>query len=150
MTTIPGSMRSELGAWNDGQGIDLVDWTACTGNFSLAVGYSEIFWPRFVEFEGYVLVEGFSIEGLRSFEQNPDASRQSVERVMNHLHVTDLQHDACPDVSADKLIVLGERLREIYAVKLAFEFPDRRFHVEFCRPDEPEELRDYQLSFFQI
>lgn len=150
MMTIPESMKAELGAWNSGKGIDLVDWTGCTGSFSLAVGYSEIFWPRFVAFEKYVLMEGFSVEGLRSFERNPEATRQSVEWVMNHLHITDLQHDACPDVSSDKLIFLGERLREIYMVKLAFQFPDRQFLVEFSRPEEALEFRDYQLSFFQV
>lgn len=51
MEYIPESMISELASWNDDQGIGLSTWTACTGNFSLAVGYSEIFWPRFVVFE---------------------------------------------------------------------------------------------------
>jgi hypothetical protein len=142
-------MRSELAAWNDGRGIGLSDWTANSGNFSLAVGYSEIFWPRFVEFERYVLVEGFHIGGLRSFEQNPEATRQSVERVMNHLHIADMQYAGCPDISADKLIFLGERLREIYSVKLAQQFADRRFVVEFVQPDDRQQFDEYQLSFFQ-
>lgn len=68
---------------------------------------------------------------------------------MNHLHIADIQHDACPDISADKLILLGERLREIYAAKLAWQFPDRKFMVEFDQPDNPDEFSDYQLSFFQ-
>lgn len=150
MTDVPESMKSELAAWNDGQGIDLYSWTACTGSFALAVGYSEVFWPRFVEFERYVLTEGFHVEHLRSFERNPEATRESVEWVMNHIHIAEIQHDACADIAADKLIILGERLREIYAVKLAFQFPDRRFCVEFYQPEDPEEFRDYQLSFFQI
>ncbi|CAN7353786.1 hypothetical protein [Rhizobium sp. LjRoot254] len=149
MTDIPESMKSELANWNDDRGIDLSDWTACSGNFSLAVGYSEIFWPRFVAFEKYVLMEGFGLEGLRSFERDPEATRQSIESVMNHLHIADLQHDACSDIAADKLIILGERLCEIYSAKLAWQFPDRRFVVEFAQPENREEFEDYQLSFFQ-
>jgi hypothetical protein len=149
MANIPESMKSELASWNDGRGIDLWDWTANTGNFSLAVGYSEIFCPCFVAFEKYVLMEGFYVEGLRSFEGDPKATRQSVEWVMNHLHIADIQHAECPDIAVDKLIILGERLRENYTAKLALQFPDRSFVVEFVRPKDPDEFADYQLSFFQ-
>jgi hypothetical protein len=150
MADIPESMRSELAAWNNGRGISLLDWTANTGSFSLAVGYSELFWPRFVAFEKYVFAEGFGLEGLRSFERNPEATRQSIEQMMNHFHITDIHHAASTDIAADKLVILGSRLREIYAAKLAFEFTDREFSVEFFQPDDPGELQDYQITFFQI
>ncbi|WP_129418265.1 hypothetical protein [Rhizobium leguminosarum] len=149
MGNIPNSMKSELAAWNDGRGISLRDWTANSGNFSLAVGYSEIFWPRFVAFEKYVLVDGFNIEGLRSFEQNPEATRQSIEWVMNHFHIADIQHSACTDMAGDKLAILGERLREIYMAKLGWQFPDRTFVVEFVQPERADDFPDYQMSFCQ-
>ncbi|MBA1349719.1 hypothetical protein [Rhizobium sp. WYCCWR 11146] len=149
MTNIPNSMKTELAAWNDGRGISLRDWTANSGNFSLAVGYSEIFWPRFVAFEKYVLVDGFNIEGLRSFEQNPEATRQSIEWVMNHFHIADIQHSACTDMAGDKLAILGERLREIYMAKLGWQFPDRTFVVEFVQPERADDFPDYQMSFCQ-
>lgn len=56
---IPESMRSELGAWNNGGGIDLEGWVGCEGSFALAVGYLTLFWPEFVEFEGISYGEGF-------------------------------------------------------------------------------------------
>jgi hypothetical protein len=43
----PESMRAELRAWNNGNGIDLESWVGCQGNFRLAVGYTTVFWPRF-------------------------------------------------------------------------------------------------------
>ncbi len=150
MSDIPESMKSELMTWNNGRGIGLMEWTANTGSFSLAVGYSELFWPRFIEFENYVLLEGFGLEGLRSFERAPGATRHSIEQVMNHFHIADIHHEACADITADKLVILGSRLREIYAAKLAFEFPGRKFSVEFIQPDDPEELEDYQLTFSQV
>jgi hypothetical protein len=149
VAAIPQSIVSELADWNDGAGIDLVDWTANTGSFSLAVGYSEVFWPRFTEFENYVLMESFSLAALRSFESLPQITRQSIERVMNHLHIADIQHGACTDIAADKLIFLGHRLREIYAAKLALDFPDRKFLVEFYCPEQSQDFEDYQLSFFR-
>ena len=44
---IPISMRAELAAWNNGNGIDLGSWTGCEGRFALAIGYASIFWPEF-------------------------------------------------------------------------------------------------------
>jgi hypothetical protein len=55
----PESMKAELAAWNNGAGIAIKSWIACEGNFSLAVGYASVFWPKFVVFEGYILREGF-------------------------------------------------------------------------------------------
>lgn len=65
---IPDSMKPELAAWNNGLGIDLESWVACEGRFALAVGYASIFWPEFVEFEGYVLRKGFSEPAKEIYE----------------------------------------------------------------------------------
>ncbi|MER8479545.1 hypothetical protein [Mesorhizobium sp. M1163] len=145
---VPASMKAELAAWNNGTGIDLQSWVGCEGRFALAVGYSTVFWPEFVTFERYVLMEGFSEEGLRSFERHPNATRQSVEAVMNHLHIADIHALGIADISRDKLVFLGSVLKEIYEAKLQWRFPDRRFVVEFFDP-EPKDLEDYQLSFWQ-
>jgi hypothetical protein len=145
---IPESMKAELAAWNGGDGIDLESWVQCEGRFSLAIGYASIFWPAFTLFEGYILQDGFSEENLRGFEQN-GRSRRSVEWVMNHLHLDGIQHGGCKDISRDKLLVLGNILKEIYEAKLHWQFPDRPCTVEFFIPDDPEDLWDYQISFWQ-
>ncbi|ESW88995.1 hypothetical protein NKI48_09455 [Mesorhizobium sp. M0644] len=145
---VPASMKAELAAWNNGSGIDLQSWVGCEGRFALAVGYSTIFWPKFVTFERYVLMEGFSEEGLRSFERDPNATRQSVEAVMNHLHIADIHALGAADISRDKLVFLGSVLKEIYEAKLQWQFANRRFVVEFFASDS-RDLEDYQLSFWQ-
>ncbi|RWA60896.1 hypothetical protein [Mesorhizobium sp.] len=146
---VPKSMRAELGAWNNGSGIDLQSWVGCEGRFALAVGYSTIFWPEFIEFERYVLMRGFSQEGLRGFERSPETTRQSVEAVMNHLHIADIQAYGAADISRDKLVFLGSVLKEIYQAKLHWQFPDRKFVVEFFAP-ETGDLYDHQLTFWQV
>jgi len=138
----------ELAAWNNGHGIDLETWIGCEGNFSLAVGYACVFWPAFTLFEGYILPNDFSQDALRGFEQN-GTSRKSVEWVMNHLHIVDIQHGGCKDISKDKLLVLGNVLREIYQAKLQWQFPDRPCTVEFFIPDDHDDLMEYQISFWQ-
>lgn len=146
---IPDSMKSELAAWNNGAGIDIESWVGCEGNFSLAVGYAAVFWPDFVAFEGYILRKGFSEASLRGFEEQKDTSRKSVEWVMNHLHIADIQYFGCKDASKDKLLLLGNVLKEIYQAKLLWQFPDRPCTVELYIPDDEEDLMEYQLSFWQ-
>jgi len=142
-------MKAELAAWNNGQGIDLESWIGCVGNFSLAVGYLSILWPEFVEFEGYILRKGFSEDSLRGFEKSCEGDRKSVEAVMNHLHIADIQHYGCEDLSKDKIILLVSKLKEIYEAKLQWQFPDKLCTVSFYEPDNSDDLGAYEITFWQ-
>ncbi len=149
----PDSMKAELASWNNGKGIDLESWASCSGTFALAVGYSTVFCPKFIEFEDYILAgEDMSedaVRNLRSFENQSDSTPMSVEWVLNHFHLVDLQYRGCPDASPDKLIFLGEALKEVYETRLQYYFPDKPCIVEFYRPDDPDDLDEYQISFWQ-
>jgi len=146
-------MKEELGAWNNGKGIDLESWIACTGNFSLAVGYASIFCPEFVEFEGYIFRgEEFgeeAISSLRSFESQEGSTPGSIEWVMNHLHILDLHCSDHENLTVDKIVFLGEKLKAIYEARLAYLFPGKPCIVEFYKPDDEQDLVAYQLSFWQ-
>lgn len=147
---IPLSMQAELGEWNGGKGIGLELWVGCEGRFSLAVGYASIFWPEFEEIEGYVLRKGISVEIIHDFESCEASSRRSVEATLNHIHLVDLHYRSCPDASPDKLVALGQVLKEIYEAKLKWQFPHRPCTVSLYVPDDPDALDDYELSFWQI
>ncbi|MBT3045022.1 MAG: hypothetical protein KME67_19360 [Candidatus Thiodiazotropha sp. (ex Codakia orbicularis)] len=146
---IPESMKAELAAWNNGSGIDLEGWVSCQGNFKLAVGYASIFWPNFVEFEQYIFVEGFSENSVRGFEAQDGSTPKSVEWVINHLHIADIQHYGCEDISKDKLIIIGSTLKEIYEFKLKALFPGKPCIVDLYQPEDEDDLMQYQLSFWQ-
>ncbi|MGC8552426.1 MAG: hypothetical protein ACP5O7_06115 [Phycisphaerae bacterium] len=139
----------EMGEWNNGEGIDLEGWIGCLGNFRLAVGYSAIFWPRLVEFEQYVLREGFSLGPRRDFERACGGDRRKVEAVMNHLHIADIQHYGCKDINRQRVVYLGRVLSEIYKAKLAWQFPTKQFEVWF-NDSAGDDLIAYQLTFYQI
>ena len=147
---IPESMKSELGAWNNGKGIDLESWIGCEGNFSLAVGYATVYWPEFVEFDGYILPKGFREESLRGFESQEGSTRKSTEWVMNHLHIANIQAAESGDISTDKLLAIGHTLKEIYEAKLKWQFPEKRCVVEFYIPKDEKEFWEYQISFWQV
>ena len=138
----------EMREWNNGDGIDVAAWIGCTGNFQLAVGNSVIFWTRFVEFEGYDLREGFSLEILRDCETKCSRDRKAIEAVLNHLHIADIQYHGCEDISRERIVYLGRVLREIYEAKLAWQFPQRRFEVHLYEA-ETDDLLEYEITFFQ-
>jgi hypothetical protein len=139
----------DLKAWNNGAGVDPETWVGCEGNFRLAAAYSLIFWPKFVEIEGMVFRDGMDRATVDSWLANCAGDRRSVEATANHLHIADLHYVGAPDASVERLIFLGSVLREIYAVKLATEFPDKKFVVEFHEPAS-KQLQDYQLTFYQL
>ncbi len=149
MMEIPDSMKAELAAWNDGQGIDLDAWIGCTGNFSLAVGYAALFWPKFIEVDDFIFKAGVLNTDWQGYLNCKTATKLSIERTINHLHIADIQHTECEDISADKLILLGTLLKDIYESKLAHQFPGKPCIVEFYQPDNRQELEDYQLTFWQ-
>lgn len=144
-------MKKELGAWNDGAGIDFDAWISCSGNFGLAVGYSSIFCPQFVEFEHYIFscseVTQQAIKNIRDFETREQSTPKTIESLFNHLHISDLH--AKDDLSVDKIIIIGQALKDIYQARLHFLFPNKPCRVEFYIPNDPELYDEYQLTFWQ-
>jgi len=146
---IPFSMRAELDSWNQGDGIELKPWIGCSGNYSLAVGYITVFWPEFKEVEGYILRKEISVDGIRELEQHEGSSRFYIEANLNNDYLHAIHYLGCPDISSDKLILLGNTLKKIYEAKLMAEFPNRPCTVDFHIPEDQNDLEDFQLSFWQ-
>ena len=138
----------QMSSWNNGKGIDVDSWIGCVGNFRHAIGYSRLFWPSFAEHDDMVFREGFKIDNVNGFMSQRKGDKASVEAVMNHLHIADLHHVGCPDISRERLVYLGHVLMEIHVIKLAHDFPDRLFEVHFDDGFK-DDLFDYQMTFFQ-
>jgi hypothetical protein len=49
----------------------------------------------------------------------------------------------------DKFLLLGKVLKEVYQAKLQWQFPDEPCTVELFIPDDPGNLTEYQISFWQ-
>jgi hypothetical protein len=137
----------ETREWNEGRGITPDDWISCVGTYELAVGYSLIFWPKFVTFEDYVLRDGFLESSVRGFEKMTNGDRRSVEAVMNHVHMADL-HANVQEPNVDQLRYLGRTLKRIYEAKLRSDFPDCRFTVSFNDERDLDPI-EYELTFWQ-
>jgi hypothetical protein len=145
-----GALLPELQLWNGGRGISPADWLFIEPRMDLPVAYSELFWPRFVEFGPYVLRNGFDRKTLKSWEK-ADQPRQGIEGVMNTIDLLALLVPVggdCSTLAEKQAVYLGRVLSEIHRVKLAKDFPGRQFVVEFW--DGTEETNDdISLSFWQ-
>lgn len=139
----------ELKDWNDGRGIDVQSWIGCVGDFQKAIGYSTIFWPRFVEIEGCVLRGGLDLENVQQWLKQCGGNCSAAEATINHLHLEDLHYVGCPDATPERLIYLGRVLKEIYECKLARDFPKRDFVVVFDEPESGRDTTEYILTFYQ-
>lgn len=138
----------ELPDWNNGAGISVEGWVACSGSFELAIGYSRLFWPDFVEHDGCVLFAGFSEEAYRGFKDQCGSDRQSLEAVLNHRHVFDYFSHYDGSATEAQILYLGRVLKDIWQAKLARDFPGRSFVVSF--PEGPfEDLFEYEVTFWQ-
>ena len=45
----------QIREWNGGEGINIKDWISCIGSYEHAIGYSTLFWPKFVLHDGCLL-----------------------------------------------------------------------------------------------
>ena len=138
---------AESREWNKGRGITLESWIGYVGNFEHAIGYGELFWPEFTEYDGCVLFAGFSEKSYRGFMQQTGGNRQAVEAVMNHRHILDLFCGPALQPTREQLVYLGRLLKEMWTAKLQRDFPGRRIAISF--PDEPCDDLDYEITFFQ-
>lgn len=150
MKTDYDKLIPELKDWNNGKGIDVESWIGCVGDFQKAIGYSTIFWPAFAEVEGCIVREGVSRKNVLQWLEQYKGDRKGVEAAVNHLHLKDLHHANCEDVSPERLAHLGRLLKEIYECKLKRDFPNRSFVVEYEEPEKKKQTSDYMLTFYQL
>ena len=147
----------EIKDWqkHNGDKFDVEDWIAIEGNIKLAIGYSSIFWPDFIEHENCVFLKShFSIANYNEWK-NVDYIEyfSQIEYVLNHIHILDLfaeEQGKQSEISKDQIIYLGIVLREIYETKLRTQFKDKTFIVTFNGNEDPGDLTDYELSFHQL
>jgi hypothetical protein len=104
------------------------------------LNFVELFWPTFIEKEGYVfLKETFSLE-----EYNRLKEEDNPEFWINLLTVDDFFSEASD--WQEKSQSLSKSLVEMWRAKLEIDFPTLEFTVKYlCDPD----VGDYGLTFYQ-
>ena len=142
----------ELNDWQPGPVLPET-LAASYGTYPLAIGYLTLFWPSFTEYDDMVFRgEEIDVEdekNIKSWLTSSEGDKQSVEAMLNHLHIIDIQHPGLwKEATEPQIRFLGQMLKEMWACKLAYDFPEKRFTVEFFEGAEGK-LEDYQVTFHQ-
>lgn len=121
------------------------------GIFSLRLAIPESSGQIFFEYKDLVLRQSstsfkYALENVG--QHILKHGKNGCEALYNHLHIADVQFYGCPDASIERLIYLGNVLKEICAVKFKHQFPERDFIIEFYEPED-KQLLEYQLIFYQ-
>lgn len=138
----------EIAEWNNGQGVSIDCWLESRGDFKLAIGFSRLFWPAFLEHDGCVFLGDGSLEYYEQWMKKFEGDRSKVEGMMNHRHMLDLFHHDSDSATAEQLDYLGNVLREAWEAKLARDFPVRKFTVTFDR-GSADDVLGYIVTFWQ-
>jgi len=141
----------ELREWDAHNGGEesLEGWASCIGSFSLAAAYASLFWPAFVVVRGRVFRQGVTEQVVDSWLGGISGNLQATQATINHLHLLDVQHPGVwGDATDEQMRYLGNMLRTTWSAKLAMDFPERKFVVEFIE-GSPNDLREYQVLFYE-
>ena len=125
-----------------------LDIALTTGSDSLLISYVSFLWPDFVEHDDMILMGDHSDgldEAVRDWLQTSKGDKSAVESMLNHRHLIDI-HDPTRTPLEIQLRFIGRTCIEMWRLKLASDFPNRKF--EFFFNDEAGlELRQYQVGF---
>jgi hypothetical protein len=128
----------------DTSNFEVLDFVSAFGNPLDAFAYSYLFWPDFVEFEGTIFHQGV-------IEDEDDRSRirvalstfstpQEVEQSFNQFLIpNDFFSAGLSTTSDEENIYLAERLAEIWKIRLAGLFPNKKCIVELQLEQENHE-----------
>jgi hypothetical protein len=105
--------------------LDLIE----PGNHWAAQNLAGLFWPRFMEVDGYVLVaDHFEPDTFAEFrEQRPD-NRPAVEDLINHVHVLEI---AGPDARPEAVGQACRHIMQAWRDELDSTFPGRELTVDW-------------------
>ncbi len=126
---VPAELSS-VKQWTAAQGGAIWDFLGSSGGAQLAVAFSSLFWPMFVEVEGCVfLQERYDPSNFREWWRKLCGDARRVEGIVNHVHLWDLFDLDEQSVPEEALQDLAEILSLTWACALRSQFPDRSFDV---------------------
>lgn len=123
--------------WKQANGDDfsLWDYLSRASRAEVAIAFTKLFWPDFIEHEGGVfLSEAFNVELYQQWKAHLGNDLVAIERVINHQHLDDILSGA-DKVGIKNLFYLGEVLVQMWESRLKSLYPDKDFEV-ICNQDE--------------
>jgi hypothetical protein len=125
------------------------DWAERTGSLPALISYLDLVWIDFVLHDDCILREGFNEQYYQQWMVACEGNRTSVEAVMNHMHILDFFPESKIEPTLDQVLVVGRLLREMWAAKLAMDFPGRPIVVSFPDAEQFDDLLSYEITVYQ-
>ena len=130
----------------DATGLDYFDFLNACGSPRLALFYSRLFWPEFVDFQDMTFLDGTVdddsgrtrvLEALATYE----GDRAETERSFNNVEIPSLFGRLSGESTDDEDTQLAEQICSMWGARLRQLFPDRAYVVE-VQPatDEGDEI----------
>jgi hypothetical protein len=124
----------------DMQNFNVLDLVYAEGSPLLALLYSRLFWPDFVEIDGMVFLketmeDSDDLRRLREAFDHYGHDPIQTEQSFNLVEVEDLFGRRRIETSEDEDRELLERMRQMWLARLTQLFPARRFRVELVEPE---------------
>lgn len=105
--------------------LDLVE----PGNHWAAQDLAGLFWPRFMDVDGYVLMaDHFEPDTFAEFRERRPDSRPAVEDLINHVHVQEI---AGPDAKPEAVGQACRHITQAWRDALEATFPGRELTVDW-------------------
>jgi len=124
----------------DNTGFNPFDLIHKFGSPLIALLYSELFWPEFVELEGMVFLAS-DVEDeadrarIRDVLTRCAGDKQKVEMSFNCIEVPSLFGPRAEESSDSEDRLLAERIAASWRARLSEQFPDRSFCVTIVEPN---------------
>jgi hypothetical protein len=128
-------------------------WAFDTTSLESAIGFSELFWPPFIEYDSMVFrgdspVSPDARKNIANWTASAKGERWKVEQMLNHEHLIDLFSERYRQGQSDKIIYLARVVREMWEAKLKLDFPNRSFVVDLHVPPT-DDIAEWQITFYQ-
>lgn len=138
--------------WKKANSDDFSLWDYLFGvsSVEVALAFTKLFWPDFVEHEGGIfLSEAFNSQIYEQWKVQMGNDIASIERVMNHQHIDDILPGA-ENVSTENLFCLGQAIAQMWESRLNLLYPHRRFKVSCNQEDHTVVVMFYQVQSEQF
>jgi hypothetical protein len=136
----------------DTTGFNVFDFLYVEGSPILALWYSRLFWPNFVEYDGMIFLAE-TIEDEEDQQRVRDAHERfgrdpsQTEKSFNFVELPRLFGQQADQATDEEYGLLADRLVEMWRCRLSLVFPERNFVV--ARIDPNSDIEGVGILFHQ-
>ncbi|HSR68676.1 MAG TPA: hypothetical protein VLU25_12120 [Acidobacteriota bacterium] len=131
LASVPGIRR-----WLSGKHGSVWDYLRVNGGAELAVAFTALYWPGFIEVDECVLLrENYQPRNFDEWWKELRGDRSRVEEIINHVHLWDLFDMDEAAVPNEGMEELGRILSLTWKCALHHQFPERKFEVHLALDD---------------